>query len=197
MTSRVFATMAAMAVVLAAPAVTMADPSALPGDRGRPGDGVPAPPNPNGGGGPPQQRPPEPKVAALSADLALKATSAIAEGCKQFGFGVAIVNADGVATLVYVPDGAAAWHGYSAVRKAYTAVTFKTPTSQLLKTVQQDSAMATRVRADANLQIQSGGVPLKIGDTVIGAIGVSGAEPGGHDEECALIGINKIKDQLK
>jgi uncharacterized protein GlcG (DUF336 family) len=43
----------------------------------------------------------------------------------------------------------------------------------------------------------SGGILLKAGDEIIGAIGVSGAEPGGHDEECALKGLEKIKSQLK
>jgi uncharacterized protein GlcG (DUF336 family) len=33
-------------------------------------------------------------------------------------------------------------------------------------------------------------------DTV-GAIGVSGAEPGCHDEECALLGVEMIKSELK
>jgi uncharacterized protein GlcG (DUF336 family) len=36
-----------------------------------------------------------------------------------------------------------------------------------------------------------------VGDEIIGAIGVSGAEPGRHDNECGLIGVEKIKNQLK
>jgi uncharacterized protein GlcG (DUF336 family) len=190
-----FATAPVLLAVTAAVTAAVAGPSALPGDRGRPGDGVPMPPPPNAG--PQGPRPPDPAAPAPSAELTLKAMTAIAEGCKQFPFGLAIVNAEGVATLIYVPDGAAAWHGYSAVRKAYTAVAFKEPTSQLVKDVQHDTALADKVRSDPNLQAQSGGVPLKVGDRVIGAIGVSGAEPGGHDEDCALIGVNKIKDQLK
>ena len=42
-----------------------------------------------------------------------------------------------------------------------------------------------------------GGVPVKVGNEVIGAVGVGGA-PGGHlDEQCAVAGIDKVKDQLK
>lgn len=186
---------AVSALVLAATAASAATPSALPGDHGRPGDGVPMGPPPPGAA--PMQRPPEPKVRAAAIELQMKAVQAIAEGCKQYPFGLAIVNADGVATMLYVPDGAAAWHGYSAVRKAYTAVTFKAPTTQLVKNAATDTAMVEKVKADPNLQLQGGGVPLMVGNEVIGAIGVSGAEPGGHDEECALIGVNKIKDQLK
>ena len=45
--------------------------------------------------------------------------------------------------------------------------------------------------------ILGGGVPIRAGDQVIGAIGVGGA-PGGHlDEQCAEAGIEKIRDRLK
>jgi uncharacterized protein GlcG (DUF336 family) len=38
---------------------------------------------------------------------------------------------------------------------------------------------------------------LKAGEDIIGAVGVSGAEPSAKDEECGLVGISKIKDRLK
>lgn len=42
-----------------------------------------------------------------------------------------------------------------------------------------------------------GGVPVKVGTEVIGAVGVGGA-PGGHlDEQCAVAGIAKVQDLLK
>ena len=42
-----------------------------------------------------------------------------------------------------------------------------------------------------------GGVPVRAGNDVIGAIGVGGA-PGGHlDEQCAMSALDKVKDQLK
>lgn len=178
------------AVVLSIAA--LAAPSALPGDRGRPGDGVPAAPQANP---PPQQpRPPRPQGAWPGDRSGHEGCYGdCRRGCSQYPLGLAVVNSEGVATLIYVPDRSTAWHGYGAARKAYTTVTFKAPTSQLIKTVQQDAAIAAKVRADPNLQLQSGGVPLKVGDETIGAIRVSGAEPGGHDEECALIGSIRLK----
>ena len=53
-----------------------------------------------------------------------------------------------------------------------------------------------KITADPNLQAFSGGLPLMVGDKLIGAIGVSGAEPGSHDEECGLAGLARIKDDL-
>ena len=41
-----------------------------------------------------------------------------------------------------------------------------------------------------------GGVPIKVGNETIGAIGVSGAPGGDKDEACANAGIAKISDRL-
>jgi uncharacterized protein GlcG (DUF336 family) len=56
-----------------------------------------------------------------------------------------------------------------------------------------DVICGAKVRANPNLVAYSGGTLLKAGDTTLGATGVSGAEPGAHDEECALIGLERIK----
>ena len=42
-----------------------------------------------------------------------------------------------------------------------------------------------------------GGVPIKAGNEVIGAVGVSGAPGGEKDEACANAGIQKLADKLK
>ena len=40
-------------------------------------------------------------------------------------------------------------------------------------------------------------ISIKVGEDVIGAIGVSGAPGGDKDEACAKAGIEKVADQLK
>jgi uncharacterized protein GlcG (DUF336 family) len=42
-----------------------------------------------------------------------------------------------------------------------------------------------------------GGVPIKAGNEVIGAVGVSGAPGGEKDEVCANAGIAKVEAALK
>lgn len=171
-----------------------AEGSGMPGDGGRFMNGIfpeNPPPRPAGAMA-------EPKAARAPAmELALQAVQAVAQGCKQYGLGVAVVNSEGAPILVYVPDGSTAGHGYTAIRKAYTAITFKTDTSALVVRGQKDAEFAAKVKADPNLMAFKGGLLLKAGDQIVGAIGVSGAEPGGHDEECGLMGLNKIKDKLK
>jgi uncharacterized protein GlcG (DUF336 family) len=43
----------------------------------------------------------------------------------------------------------------------------------------------------------AGGVPIRAGEEVIGAVGVSGALGGEKDEACANFGISKVAEILK
>ena len=49
---------------------------------------------------------------------------------------------------------------------------------------------------DRQLVALAGGVPIKVGDEAIGAIGVSGAPGGDKDEACVNAGVAKITDRL-
>ncbi len=42
-----------------------------------------------------------------------------------------------------------------------------------------------------------GGIPIKVGDMMIGAVAVSGAPGGDKDAACATAGLDKVKDMLK
>ena len=66
----------------------------------------------------------------------------------------------------------------------------------MLENVQKNPGAATLVDIPGFL-VLGGGVPVKVGNEVIGAVGVGGA-PGGHlDEQCANAGIAKVADLLK
>ena len=41
----------------------------------------------------------------------------------------------------------------------------------------------------------AGGLPIKVGDEIVGAVGVSGTP--GRDDECSQAGIDKVSDQLR
>ena len=171
-----------LAATLVAGSASAAPPSAtgsgFPGDMGRP--------TPEG-----------PAAKAPSIDLALEAAKAAVEACKGYHVGISVIDANGAPKLYYIPDGTGGSHAYTGFRKAYAALTFKMPTSQVSALAKTDSTVAAKIAADTNLLSWAGGIPLKVGDEVIGAIGVSGAEPSSKDEECGLVGVNKIKDRLK
>ena len=166
--------------------------SGFPGDRGRPFDGLPFPP------GPPPPPPPErPLPRAPSLELALEAARAIVDACKGYHVGVSVIDAAGTPKLYYIPDGTDGSHAYTGFRKAYTALTFKMPTSQVGSLTRTDRAVVARIKADTNLLTFAGGLVLKAGDQVVGALGVSGAEPSAKDEECGLVGVARIRDRLE
>jgi len=197
MKNRVALLCVAGAVALASIASAIAkDGPLLPGDHGPVKMGGPG--GPGGAGGPPPGgggAMPGSDVPALSIDLAIKAAQAIGKGCSQYHFGAAIVNAKGEPILVYIPDGAGPSHGYTAIRKAYTAATFSVDSSKV-GGMAKDPAVATEMQADGNLVTMSGGLLIKSSaGKLLGAIGVSGAEPGGHDAECGMKGLDAIKGQ--
>jgi uncharacterized protein GlcG (DUF336 family) len=53
------------------------------------------------------------------------------------------------------------------------------------------------LRRISNVVGVGGGVPIKVGNEVIGAAGASGAPGGEKDEACVLAGIAKVADALK
>ena len=83
----------------------------------------------------------------------------------------------------------------NSFRKAYSARTFRVPSGELVKRV-KDNPTAPFVYL-SNVVAAQGALPIKIGDDVIGAVGVSGAPGGEKDEVCAKAGIDKAADTLK
>src|SRR5437660_10601139 len=132
----------------------------------------------------------------LSYPVALTIATVALEDCKARGHAVSVVVVDrGGNTVVSLrADNASVHTTENARRKAYTAMTFKMTTEEFLK------EMATRpVRREQttlpNVIAINGGVPIKVGNDVIGGVGLSGSP--GLDEQCVNAGINKVKDQLQ
>jgi uncharacterized protein GlcG (DUF336 family) len=77
-------------------------------------------------------------------------------------------------------------------RKAYTAVSFKTETSNIMARTVQAPQLANL----PGILALAGGVPIRVGSEVIGAIGVGGAPDGRIDAQCANYAIDKYKPAL-
>jgi uncharacterized protein GlcG (DUF336 family) len=134
----------------------------------------------------------------ISLDLAREAAAAALESCYAKGWKVsaAVVDRSGDVKALLRGDGAGPHTLDSSRRKAYTAASMREGTSKLLEIVQKNPAAATLPMIDG-LLILGGGLPIRVGDEVIGGIGIGGA-PGGHlDDQCAEAGIARIRDRLK
>ena len=135
----------------------------------------------------------------LSAALAGEAVSAAVSSCASQGYGetAVLVDADGVRQAVQRGDHVGSHSLDSANDKAYTAASFRTDTGALVeraKTVPGFAALFTQI---PHLVLFGGGVVIKLGDEVVGAIGAAGAPGGNLDEACARAGLDKIRDRLK
>jgi uncharacterized protein GlcG (DUF336 family) len=133
-------------------------------------------------------------------NLTLAMAQAIANGamdkCKSLGFkvSVAVVDRAGLEMVMLRGDGAGLHTPEGADRKAYTARTFRAPSAAFLKRMLDDPA-AHASEEYARVLALPGGLPIKVGDDVVGAVGVSGSP--GKDDDCGQAGIDKVADQLK
>jgi uncharacterized protein GlcG (DUF336 family) len=136
--------------------------------------------------------------ATISADAALQiATGALAQ-CRQDGqkVTVSVVDHAGREKVRVRDDGASPHSEVHAFRKAYTALTYRMPSAEYGKRA-AESKGAIGPQLLPNITTAAGGVPIRSGDRVVGAVGVSGtpgnAGGGEHDAKCAEAGIQKIK----
>ena len=133
----------------------------------------------------------------LSLATALTVATTAAETCKSQGYrvSVAVVGRNGEIILHMRGDEASPHTMENSHRKAYTSRTFRVPSGEIAQRL-KDNPMLSFVHL-SNVAAAQGALPLKIGDEVIGAVGVSGAPGGDKDEVCAKAGIDKVADQLK
>jgi uncharacterized protein GlcG (DUF336 family) len=135
----------------------------------------------------------------LSFDLALEAATAALETARSRGYhvGVAVTDRSGQLLVLLRDDGGGAHLLDGARRKAFTAVSAHNRTSVLSKAVDAQSGEPDpHLVFLENVLMVGGGVPIKAGDEIVGAIGVSGSPGSVHDEECAEAGIAKIAASL-
>lgn len=82
----------------------------------------------------------------------------------------------------------------NARRKAYTALTFKITTSKFIEEMKTRPVRREQTNLPGVIAID-GGVPIKVGNDVIGGVGLSGSP--GVDEECVNAGLEKVKQDLQ
>ena len=134
----------------------------------------------------------------LSLDLANQIASATVAACGAGGYAVTatVVDRSGTVRAVQRADNAGPHTLAASFDKAFTSASARNATLAMMETAQKNPAAANLVHIPGFLLL-GGGVPVKIGNDTIGAVGVGGA-PGGHlDEQCAIAALDKVKDQLK
>jgi uncharacterized protein GlcG (DUF336 family) len=135
---------------------------------------------------------------SLTPETALKAAQAALQKCRDSGWQAAVAVVDrGGALQVLLRDRYAGAHTPPTARgKAWTAVSFRTNTTELVELTQPGKPQAG-LRNLPDVVVLGGGMTIQGGGQLLGAIGVSGAPGGEADDSCAKAGIAAIQDSLE
>ena len=133
----------------------------------------------------------------LSPEIALDLANAALADCRQRGFQVAVAVVDrfGVTQVVLRDRFAGPHTPATAAGKAWTAVSFRTNTTDLVPLTQPGMPQAG-VRNIPGAVILGGGIMVQTGGSLVGAIGVSGGPGGDADDACANAGISAIQNKI-
>jgi len=141
----------------------------------------------------------------LAAMAANEAAVAALEQCRKEGHRVTVTVLDHAARTKAVlrDDGANPHTVQHSLNKAYTALTFRTASGEYGKRATAAFPGSSGALHLDKIATAAGGLPIRAGKDVVGAIGVSGSQgtPGGPaggatDEKCAQVGIDRIAKGL-
>ena len=134
----------------------------------------------------------------VSLELANELIDATMAACQAKGKTAVVAVVDRGDNLIALQrgDNVGAHNTDAAVRKAFTALSTKTP-SRILSDNARANPDSNNLNTVDDLLLLGGGVPLKFGNEVIGAIAAGGAGGAVQDEACALEGIEKVMPKQK
>ncbi len=141
------------------------------------------------------EMPPLVEIKRLSMEMALKLAQGAIAQCRKEGVQIAVTVVDrGGHPQVVLRDVLAADLTLTISRqKAYTALSFNSPTSAM------ESRFTTpfSVGKVEGLVFSAGGLPITAGGAIVGAVGVSGAPSGVTDERCARAGLDAVSADIE
>lgn len=142
---------------------------------------------------------PTQKVLPLTVALTIAQTAYHTCVARGYQISVHVLDRSGQTVVALRGDGANPHTFENSRRKAYTALTFRASSAQLAKNL-TDPAQAANAQAPTtlpNIIAIGGGLPIKVGNEMLGAVGVSGAPGADLDEACAKAAIDKVEAELK
>jgi len=132
----------------------------------------------------------------ISLNMARAIADAALDTCRKMGYqiSVTVVDRAGLVRVSLRDDGAGLHTSENAQRKAYTARTFRVSSAEFRRLISENPERSAQVNLSSVIAIP-GGLPIKVGNDIVGAVGVSGTP--GKDDVCSQAGIDKVADQLK
>ena len=140
---------------------------------------------------------------SLSVETAAKAAWEALGDCRKRGYSVAVAVVDrGGNTQALLRDRYAGPHTVeTAIRKAWTANSFRQSTSDLAAML-QEGKIPHQVQHNPGALLVGGGLIIEAKGQIVGGIGVSGAPPGKSERDsidgaCAKAGLAAIHEALE
>jgi uncharacterized protein GlcG (DUF336 family) len=132
-------------------------------------------------------------AASLSLSAANRITVLAVNNCAQGGYNVTatVVDRAGVTLAVARAENAGVHTVDASFRKAYTSASLRNTTAAVAESLQKNPLSADLARVKDFL-IVPGGAPIRVGNAVVGAIGVGGAPSGLIDEKCATDAVKTV-----
>lgn len=133
----------------------------------------------------------------LTPHTALKAAQAALAKCRDEGYQVAVVITDrnGLPQVMLRDRYAGAHTPDTAQRKAWTAASFRSGTSEMVPVTAAGTSLSGIRHVEGAIML-GGGLVIDAGGSTVGAIGVSGAPGGDLDDLCAQAGIDAIEEDI-
>lgn len=135
----------------------------------------------------------------MSLKLAVRLIEAVEQKAQEMGMRVVVAVSDASGRPVAVHCMDKAYHGSFdvALNKTYTVTAFQMSTKELSRLCQPGQDLyGLQFSNEGKVMILGGGEPLMVGDTMIGALGVSGGTAV-QDTELAAYGKDMLKEVIK
>ncbi len=136
------------------------------------------------------------RTVSLAAAQAIALAAVEACAARNFAVTATVVDRSGVIRAMLRADRAGPHTIGASRKKAFTSASARNATSAMAQAAESNPGARNLVHIPGFLLL-GGGVPLRAGDEVVGAVGVGGAPSGQIDEECANAAIEKHRDMLR
>jgi uncharacterized protein GlcG (DUF336 family) len=133
----------------------------------------------------------------LSVTTAVAIAQTALQTCKGQGYNVSahVLGRSGEVLVAMRGDDTGPHTLENSMKKAWTARAQRAPSVNFANAVKMNPTIGAIHLT--NMVPAQGGLPIMVGDDVIGAVGVSGAPGGDKDEACANAGLAKVEAALK
>jgi len=133
----------------------------------------------------------------LSVNTAVTIAQTAVQTCKAQGYNVSahVLGRSGEVLVAMRGDDTGPHTLENSMKKAWTARAQRAPSVNFANAVKTNPTVGAIHLT--NMVPAQGGLPIMVGDDVIGAVGVSGAPGGDKDEACAKAGLDKVAAELR